>query len=61
MKPFTIKLVFTDVDNNFYTTGKAIMTFPVEADDEQTASHLGQRLQSKFGADHLIVSSGVEE
>jgi hypothetical protein len=58
MIKFTIKLVFTDVDDNFYTKGQAMMTFPVEADDNQTAYHLGQRLQSKFGADHLIVKEG---
>ena len=58
MIKFTIKLVFVDIDDNLNTKGQAVMTFPVEADDNQTAYHLGQRLQSKFGADHLVVKEG---
>jgi hypothetical protein len=58
MIKFTIKLVFVDVDDNYYTKGRAVMTFPVEADDAETAYQLGQRLQSKFGADHLTVKEG---
>lgn len=58
MIKFTIKLVFVDVDDNFYTKGRAMMTFPVEADDVETAHHLGQRLQRQFMADDLIVKIG---
>lgn len=58
MIKFTIKLIFVDVDDNYYTKGQAVMTFPVEADDIETAHHLAQRLQSKFGADNLIVKEG---
>jgi hypothetical protein len=61
MTPYTIKLVFNDVDDNFYTKGRATMTFSVEADDVETAHHLGQRLQRQFMADDLIVTIGVEE
>ena len=57
MTKFTIKLVFTDVDDNFFTKGQATMTFPVEADDVQTAYALGQRLQRNFMADNLIVKA----
>jgi hypothetical protein len=58
MIKFTVKLVFTDVDNNLYTKGQAVMTFPVEADNVETAHHLGQRLQRQFMADSLIVKEG---
>jgi hypothetical protein len=61
MTPYTITLVFADVDDNYYTKGQATMSFPINADDDHTAQNLGQRLQSKFGADHLIVKIGVEE
>lgn len=58
MIKFTIKLVFTDIDENLYTKGQAVMTFPVEADNIETAHHLGQRLQRQFSADNLIVTIG---
>jgi hypothetical protein len=55
MKKYQLTLVFDDVDDNFYTKGQATISFEIEATDVETAHHLGQRLHSKFGADHLIV------
>lgn len=52
---YVIEIVFTDIDNNFYTKGQATMRFDVEADDIDTAYHLAQRLQRNFGADQYNV------
>ena len=52
---FVIEIVFTDVDNNFYTKGQVKMKFDVEADDEDTAYFLASRLKKKLEADYYTV------
>ena len=55
MKTYRVTLMFTDVDNNFWTKGKAEMGFDVNADDIETAQFLGERLLRILGADDFSV------
>lgn len=55
MKDYKITLYFNDVDDNLYTKGRVRMNFDVEADDTETAYHLGKRLQRTLGADDLVL------
>lgn len=60
MKDYKIELHFTDVDDNFYTKGRATLKFDVAATDYDTAYHLGRRLQAQLQADDLVIIAPIE-
>lgn len=55
MNKYKITIQFNDPDDNFFTSGKAKMYFDLDADDLNTANHVGERIQNKFGADNFSV------
>ena len=55
MDTYKVTLVFNDVDNNYYTKGKAEMTVEVSASDKQTVYFLAERLKKVMDADDWYV------
>lgn len=61
MKKFSVRLVFSNLDNSLYTDQAATMTVSIEADDVGHALLLARRLQKVMDADHIHVNEVSEK